>query len=156
MIQNPPTSAGDAGDEGWISSGEDPLEEEMTTHSSILVWIIPWGALQATHSPWDSKESDTTEWLNIQNNVICNCTYNGNCYNYHWGGQGEWGRLSSAQIVLGMQVLKAQIQKQPRGGARLHRWLQDARSWMRGRELGDGLSAIPGDSRAGPLQGWWA
>ena len=23
---------------GW----EDPLEEEMTTHSSILVWKIPW------------------------------------------------------------------------------------------------------------------
>ena len=23
---------------GW----EDPLEEEMTTHSSILAWKIPW------------------------------------------------------------------------------------------------------------------
>ena len=23
---------------GW----EDPLEEEMTTHSSILAWRIPW------------------------------------------------------------------------------------------------------------------
>ena len=23
---------------GW----EDPLEEEMATHSSILAWIIPW------------------------------------------------------------------------------------------------------------------
>ena len=22
--------------------GEDPLEEEMTTHSSILAWKIPW------------------------------------------------------------------------------------------------------------------
>ena len=22
--------------------GEDPLEEEMATHSSILVWRIPW------------------------------------------------------------------------------------------------------------------
>ena len=21
---------------------EDPLEEEMTTHSSVLAWIIPW------------------------------------------------------------------------------------------------------------------
>ena len=28
---------------------EDPLEEEMTTHSSILVWRIPWtGAWWAT------------------------------------------------------------------------------------------------------------
>ena len=23
---------------GW----EDPLEREMTTHSSVLAWIIPW------------------------------------------------------------------------------------------------------------------
>ena len=28
----------------WVRSlgGEDPLEEEMTTPSSILVWEIPW------------------------------------------------------------------------------------------------------------------
>ena len=35
---------------GW----EDPLEEEMTTHSSILVWEIPWteapGGLQSMRS----------------------------------------------------------------------------------------------------------
>ena len=33
---------------GW----EDPLEEEMATHSSILAWEIPWseepGGLQST------------------------------------------------------------------------------------------------------------
>ena len=32
--------------------GEDPLEEEMATHSSILAWEIPWteepGKLQST------------------------------------------------------------------------------------------------------------
>ena len=28
----------------WVRSlcREDPLEKEMTTHSSILVWKIPW------------------------------------------------------------------------------------------------------------------
>ena len=28
----------------WVPSlgGEDPLEEEMGTHSSILAWRIPW------------------------------------------------------------------------------------------------------------------
>ena len=35
---------------GW----EDPLEEEMATHSSILAWIIPWieepGGLQSMRS----------------------------------------------------------------------------------------------------------
>ena len=37
---------------------EDPLEEELATHSSILAWRIPWteepGGLQST----GSKESD--------------------------------------------------------------------------------------------------
>ena len=31
-----------AGDHGSISGLEDPLEKEMTTHSSILAWKIPW------------------------------------------------------------------------------------------------------------------
>ena len=37
----------------WVPSlgWEDPLEEEMATHSSILVWEIPWteepGGLQS-------------------------------------------------------------------------------------------------------------
>ena len=35
---------------GW----EDPLEKEMTTHSSILAWRIPWkeepGGLQSVES----------------------------------------------------------------------------------------------------------
>ena len=34
--------------------GEDPLEKEMVTHSSILAWRIPWtekpGRLQSTGS----------------------------------------------------------------------------------------------------------
>ena len=30
--------------ETWVRSlgGEDPLEKEMATHSSILAWTIPW------------------------------------------------------------------------------------------------------------------
>ena len=35
-------------------AGEDPLEKEMTTHSSILAWKIPWtekpGGLQSMGS----------------------------------------------------------------------------------------------------------
>ena len=40
----------------WVQSlgGEDPLEKEMTTHSSILAWEIPWteeaGGLQSMGS----------------------------------------------------------------------------------------------------------
>ena len=31
-----------AGDPGLIHGLEDPLEEGMATHSSILAWRIPW------------------------------------------------------------------------------------------------------------------
>ena len=47
----------------WSLGWEDPLEESMTTHSSILAWRIPmdrgtWQA--AVHGV---AESDMTEWL---------------------------------------------------------------------------------------------
>ena len=57
---------GASGKETQVQSlgGEDPLEEGMATHSSILAWKIPWteepGQLQSM-SPWGSKELDTTE-----------------------------------------------------------------------------------------------
>ena len=42
---------------------EDPVEDGMATHSSILAWRIPWteeaGGLQSV----GRKESDTTERL---------------------------------------------------------------------------------------------
>ena len=40
---------------------EDPLEEEMATHSSILAWRIPWTRSLVGYSPWGRKESDMTE-----------------------------------------------------------------------------------------------
>ena len=54
--------------ETWVPSlgWEDPLEEGMATHSSILAWRIPWteepGGL---HSPWGCKESDIAEQLSM-------------------------------------------------------------------------------------------
>ena len=48
----------------WVQSlgQEDPLEEGMVTHSSILAWriLIDRGAWQATVQ-WGHKESDNTE-----------------------------------------------------------------------------------------------
>ena len=41
--------------------GEDPLEKEMATHSSILAWRIPWMEEPGRLRPWGRKESDTTE-----------------------------------------------------------------------------------------------
>ena len=40
---------------------EDPLEEGMETHSSIIAWKIPWTRSLAGYSPWGRGESDMTE-----------------------------------------------------------------------------------------------
>ena len=53
---------------GW----EDPLKDEVATHSSILAWRIPPGGL---HSPWGCKESDTTEHAHTY-------TFSENVYQY--------------------------------------------------------------------------
>ena len=48
----------------WVFSlvgQEDPLEEEMATHSSILAWRILGQRNLAGYRPWGCKESDTTE-----------------------------------------------------------------------------------------------
>ena len=42
MVKNPAANAGDARDVGLIPGREDPLEEEMATHSRCLAWKIPW------------------------------------------------------------------------------------------------------------------
>ena len=51
MIKNLPANAGDVGS---ILGQEDPLEEKLATHSSILAWRTPWagepGRLQSMGS----------------------------------------------------------------------------------------------------------
>ena len=51
LVKNLPANAGDL---DLIPGGEDPLEEEMANHSSILAWEIPWteepGRLQSMGS----------------------------------------------------------------------------------------------------------
>ena len=58
MVKNTPAMW-----ETWVQSlgWEDPLEEGMTTHSSVLAWRIPMdrGARQATIHK--AAESDMTE-----------------------------------------------------------------------------------------------
>ena len=54
MVKNPPANAGDIRDTVQSLSREDPLEEGMAMHSSILAWRIPWteepGRLQSIGS----------------------------------------------------------------------------------------------------------
>ena len=44
----------------WWLDWEDPLEEEMVTHSNILAWEIPWTLVG--YSPWGCNELDMTEY----------------------------------------------------------------------------------------------
>ena len=60
MVQNPPVKAED---ECLIPGLEDPLEEEMATHSSILAWEIPWTEEPGGLPSIGLQESDTTEQL---------------------------------------------------------------------------------------------
>ena len=43
--------------------GEDPLEKEMATHSSILAWRISWMEEPGQLRSMGLQELDTTEWL---------------------------------------------------------------------------------------------
>ena len=56
MVKSPPAAR-----KTWVQSlgGEDPLEKEMATHSSILAWRIPMdpGAWRAT--VWGVTKSQT-------------------------------------------------------------------------------------------------
>ena len=53
--------------ETWVRSlgQEDPLENGIPTHSSILAWKIPWTEEPGRYSPWGHKESDMTEQLTL-------------------------------------------------------------------------------------------
>ena len=53
-------SACNAGDSSSLPGQEDPLEEGMATHSSILAWRIPWTEEPGGYSSWGHKELDTT------------------------------------------------------------------------------------------------
>ena len=57
--------------ETWIQSQgwEDPLEEGMVTHSSILVWKIPWtgkaGRLQSMGTPRVRQDWSNLAWAGV-------------------------------------------------------------------------------------------
>ena len=57
--------------ETWVQSlgWEDPPEEGMTTHSSIVAWEITMEKESGGYNPWDRKESDTTEQLSTAQHI---------------------------------------------------------------------------------------
>ena len=55
VVKNPPASA------VRTLGQEEPLEEDMAAHPSILAWRIPWTEEPVGYSPGDRKGSDLTE-----------------------------------------------------------------------------------------------
>ena len=86
LVKNPP-----AMQETQVRSlgGGNPLEEEMATHSSTLVWKIPWTEEPGGYSPWCHTKSwtclyagqeaivrtghGTTDWFQIGKRVREGC-----------------------------------------------------------------------------------
>ena len=64
-VKNPPAMQEMQGDGVWSLDWEDPLEEEVAPHSSVLAWKIPW-----TEEPggWQSTGSQTVgrHWAEAQ------------------------------------------------------------------------------------------
>ena len=64
MVKNLPATQ-----ETWVQllGWEGPLEKEIATHSSVLVWRIPWTEEPGGYSPWGHKESDMTKHRKLKN-----------------------------------------------------------------------------------------
>ena len=60
VVKNLPVNV-DVRDEGSILGEEDPLEEEMASHSIIFTWEIPWTEEPGRLQSMGHKESDMTE-----------------------------------------------------------------------------------------------
>ena len=68
VVKNPPAMQEAQEKQAQSLGWEDPLEEEMATHSSSLAWKIPRteepGGLHAVHG--DCKKLDMTKWREDQ------------------------------------------------------------------------------------------
>ena len=61
MVKNLPANAGNLREAGWILGWDDPLEERIATHFSILGWRTLRTEEPGGYSPRGHKESDTAE-----------------------------------------------------------------------------------------------
>ena len=96
----------------WSLGQEDPLEEEMVTHSSILAWRIPWtekpGGLQSRGSQRVRHDWETNTFTNF-------FFLNSNCVgvsNYFWGNDHQAKKKLSIklkeQLTYNMYVMNSQ------------------------------------------------
>ena len=60
-VKSPPVMQKSEETRVWSLGQEDPLEEEMATHSRILAWIMPWTEEPGGLQSMGVAESDPTE-----------------------------------------------------------------------------------------------
>ena len=77
---------------------EDPLEEKMATHSSILAWRVPWTEEPGSLESMGLQESDTTEWLSTAHKQLNQQKFS-HVYSYQ-SCQDITGRRSVDQLLL--------------------------------------------------------
>ena len=63
QVKNPPAMQETQETRVQSPGREDPLEEEMAAHSSILAWRIPWTELPGRLQSRGRREPDVTEGL---------------------------------------------------------------------------------------------
>ena len=71
-VQKLPANAGDVGLIPRLGR-EDPVEQEMATHSRNLAWKIPWTEELGSYSPWGRKEPDVIEHTHMLSYCPCIC-----------------------------------------------------------------------------------
>ena len=102
-VKNPP--AMQKAQEIWIQflGGEDSLEEGMATHSSILVWRIPWtiGAWRATVRR--VTKSDMTEAIEDACRLL-RTSRNGSVFDLSFNSHSHWHMGRIYNILLNKSV----------------------------------------------------
>jgi len=83
-------SACNAGDLGSISGSDDPLEKKIATHSSILVWEIPW-----TEKPGGLQSMGVTELDRVTNTSLSYKLYEGKTVLHSLYSKGKFTFLRS-------------------------------------------------------------
>ena len=108
LVKNPPTMW-----ETWVRSlgWEDPLEEGMATHSSILAWRLPRRSPVGC-SPCGHKELDTANWLSMAPKWLSM----GQCSQLF---RHEWWHFSSLNCVK-IQITPYLTQNLPQSQQNIH------------------------------------
>ena len=102
-------------DTGSIWGSQGPLEKEMSTHSSILAWRIPWTKEPGRiYSSWCCRESDTTKQLktnteNIQSSKsYMKCNILATVRNRKEKEQWSWTYM--LVIFISLSVMRSQLE----------------------------------------------